>query len=61
MKNRARPTSLEHGFLLLLVIISTVGFAWLIGPFVGAIIWGVITAILAAPLQALLLRLIPTC
>lgn len=51
--------SLEHGFLLLLLVAATIAFAWLIGPFVGAILWGVIAAILFAPLNARLLRAMP--
>ncbi len=59
MKNTASASLVENGFLQLLVIAATVAFAWLIGPFVGAILWGVIAAIVAAPLHALLLRLMP--
>jgi predicted PurR-regulated permease PerM len=55
---RSRPT-LEHGFLLLLVVVATLGFAWLIGPFIGAILWGVIATILFAPLNARLRRAMP--
>ena len=54
----ARNT-LEHGFLLLLVIVSTIAFSWLISPFVGAILWSVIAAILFAPLNMRLLRAKP--
>jgi predicted PurR-regulated permease PerM len=51
--------TLEHGFLLLLVVAATVAFAFLIGPFIGAILWGIIAAILFAPLHKRLLRAIP--
>jgi predicted PurR-regulated permease PerM len=51
--------ALEQGFLLLLVVAATLAFGWLIGPFVGAILWGVITAILFAPLHARLLAAMP--
>ena len=51
--------NLEHGFLLLLLVAATFAFAWLIGPFLGAILWGVIAAILFAPLNAQLLRTMP--
>lgn len=50
---------LEQGFLLLLVVIATVAFAWLIGPFIGAILWGVIATILFAPFNSWLLRQMP--
>ncbi|OYX37674.1 MULTISPECIES: AI-2E family transporter [unclassified Sphingomonas] len=50
---------LEQGFLLLIVIIASVAFAWLVGPFIGAILWGVIATILFAPLNKWLLKGIP--
>ncbi len=51
--------ALEQGFLLLLVVAATLAFGWLIGPFLGAILWGVIAAILFAPLNARLLAAMP--
>ena len=51
--------TVEHGFLLLLVIVATLTFGWLIGPFIGAILWGVIATILFAPLNRRLLRAMP--
>lgn len=53
------PATLEHGFLLLLLAAATLAFAWLIGPLVGAILWGVIAAILFAPLNGRLLDIMP--
>ncbi len=50
---------LEQGFLLLLVIGASVAFAWLVGPFIGAILWGVIATILFAPFNKWLLRMMP--
>src|SRR5690625_1463099 len=44
-----------RSFLLLLVIVS-VAFIWLLIPFYGAIFWGTILAVLFAPLQRYLLR-----
>jgi predicted PurR-regulated permease PerM len=55
-KNRQ---AIEHGFMLLLVVTATFAFGWLIGPFIGAILWGVIAAILFAPLNTRLLRAMP--
>ena len=52
-------SAMEHGFLLVLLASVTLAFAWLVGPFAGAILWGVIAAILFAPLQAVLLRRVP--
>lgn len=51
--------TLETGFQLLLLIAVTVGFAWLMGPFSGAILWGVIAAILFTPFNDRLLRAMP--
>jgi predicted PurR-regulated permease PerM len=58
-RNINARVALEHGFLLLIVVIATLAFVWLIGPFIGAILWGVIAAILFAPLNARLLRVMP--
>lgn len=58
MQSIAR-NNLEHGFLLLLLVAATIAFAWLVGPFVGAILWGVIATILFAPLNARLRRAMP--
>lgn len=61
MTGDANPRqTLEHGFLLLLVVVATLAFGWLTGPFIGAILWGVIATILFAPLYARLLRAMPT-
>ncbi len=60
MTDPATPhDALEYGFLLLLLVLVSIAFAWLIGPFVGAILWGVIAAILFAPLNAGLLEIVP--
>lgn len=45
------PVVLERGFLLLLISVATVLFIWLIAPFTGAILWGIIAAILFTPLN----------
>lgn len=51
-----RPTL--HGALLLLIVGATLGFAWLVAPFIGAIVWSVSIAIMFAPLQARFVRLL---
>ena len=51
--------TVEYVFLLLLVVVATFAFSWLIGSFIGAVLWGVIAAILFAPLNARLLRAMP--
>lgn len=49
--------SLQHQVFLILLIAVSCGFAWVIFPFYGAIFWGVVLAILFAPLhQRLLVR-----
>jgi predicted PurR-regulated permease PerM len=50
---------MERGFLLALLVLVTLAFAWLIGPFTGAILWGFIAAVLFAPINALLLAQAP--
>jgi predicted PurR-regulated permease PerM len=60
MKRPPIPSgALDRGFLLVLLVSTTLAFAWLVGPFAGAILWGVIAAILFAPLNAALLRRAP--
>ena len=41
----------EDGGFLVLVVLVTLGFAWLMLPFFGAILWGVVAAIVFAPLN----------
>lgn len=60
MNGNASPPSPEPqdhdlAFLVLLALIS-VAFGWILWPFYGAVLWGVIIAILFAPLNARLLR-----
>jgi predicted PurR-regulated permease PerM len=49
------PVLQEKGFLLLVVAVSA-AFAWILRPFYGAVLWGVITAIVFRPLYRALLR-----
>lgn len=51
--------TLESGFQLLLLVFVTVAFGWLMGPFAGAILWGVIAGILFTPLNNRLLQAMP--
>lgn len=46
-----RKFQLEDGGFLTLVVLVTIGFAWLIAPYFGAILWGVVAAILFAPVN----------
>jgi predicted PurR-regulated permease PerM len=45
-----RDFKLEDGGFLALVLIVTLAFAWLMTPYFGAILWGVVVAILFTPL-----------
>lgn len=47
--HRSRIT-LEDGGFIALVLIVTLAFAWLLTPYFGAILWGVVVAILFSPL-----------
>lgn len=47
--------ALQYRSFLLLLILVTLAFGWLLWPFYGAIFWGAILAILFAPLQRRLL------
>lgn len=46
----------EDGGFLVLIAVVTLAFAWLIWPFFGAVLWGVIAGILFAPAQRKLER-----
>ncbi len=50
----------ERTFLLLLLTAASIAFAWLIGPFIGAILWGLIAAILFKPVNDRLMAAMPT-
>lgn len=43
--------SLQHSTFLLLLLSVSLAFAWILQPFYGAIFWGLVLAILFAPLQ----------
>ena len=45
----------QNSFLLLLTIV-TIAFLWILLPYSGAVFWGVVFAIIFAPLQSRLLR-----
>ena len=50
---------IEHqGFLLLLAAV-TLGFAWVLYPFYGAVLWAVVVAVLFAPVYRRLLQSMP--
>ena len=47
--------TLQQKFFLLLLVLVTIGFGWILMPFGGAVFWGVVLAILFAPLYRRLL------
>jgi predicted PurR-regulated permease PerM len=53
-----RVRSLEDRTLLLLVIIVSLAFAWILWPFFSAVLWAMVLAIVFAPMYRRLLRLI---
>lgn len=50
---------LEHWTFLIFVIVVTLAFGWVISPFYGAILWGVVIAIMFVPLNRRLVRAMP--
>jgi predicted PurR-regulated permease PerM len=50
---------LQHKFFLFLLIAVTLGFGWIMLPFYAAIFWALVLAILCAPLQRRLLKILP--
>jgi predicted PurR-regulated permease PerM len=51
--------NLEDKTFLLLVIVVSAAFAWVLWPFYGAILWGTITAIVFVPLYRWVFKLLP--
>jgi predicted PurR-regulated permease PerM len=50
---------LEDNTLLLLVVVVSLVFAWILWPFFGAVLWAAVLAIVFAPLHRRLLRSMP--
>jgi predicted PurR-regulated permease PerM len=53
---QARRAAHENKIFVLLMVVVTVAFGWILLPFGGAVFWGVVMAILFAPLHRWLLR-----
>lgn len=47
---------LENQSFLLLLVVTTLAFAWILLPFYGAVLWAIIAAVIFAPLNRELLR-----
>ncbi|KAK0366427.1 MAG: AI-2E family transporter [Pseudomonadota bacterium] len=58
-QSRHRRTQIEDGVFVALVVLVSIAFALVVEPFFGAILWGVIVAILFIPVNQGLLKLIP--
>jgi predicted PurR-regulated permease PerM len=58
-KRRTSVRSLEDNTLLLLVILVSLAFAWILWPFFGAVLWAAVLAIVFAPLHVRLTHLMP--
>ena len=54
--NSAESPALQDRAFLLLLIASTLAFAWILRPFYGAVLWGIILAIMFSPLYRRLSR-----
>ena len=50
---------LEDKFFLFLIVVVSLAFAWILTSFYGAILWGVVIAMMFAPLYRRLLRRMP--
>ncbi len=50
------PSSLESRSFLLLLVVVTLAFGWILLPFYGAVFWGVVMSIMFAPLYRRLLK-----
>ncbi|MFZ4287768.1 AI-2E family transporter [Variovorax sp. HJSM1_2] len=53
---QARRKAHENKIFVLLMVVVTLAFGWILLPFGGAVFWGVVMAILFAPLHRWLLR-----
>lgn len=51
-----RSLRVEDACFLVLVVVVTLAFAWLITPFFGAVLWGLVAAIVFAPIYRRLVR-----
>ncbi|MCJ2187910.1 AI-2E family transporter [Novosphingobium beihaiensis] len=56
--SRKRTFEFEDGGFITLVVLITVGFAYLLAPYFGAVLWGVIAAIMFQPMTARLARML---
>jgi predicted PurR-regulated permease PerM len=48
---------LQHHVIIILLVTVTLAFAWILLPFYGAILWGIVLAIIFSPIQSKMLVL----
>ena len=58
--NSTNVSSFESKFFVLLLVVVSLGFLWVLSPFYGAVFWGAVFAIVFSPLHARLLKTMPT-
>ena len=56
----ARSPALENKAFLLLLVLITLAFGWVLAPYFGAVFWGAIFALMFKPLFGWLLQKMPT-
>ena len=56
----ARSPALENKAFLLLLVLITLAFGWILAPYFGAVFWGAIFALMFKPLFGWLLKKMPT-
>lgn len=56
----ARSTALEQKTFLLLLVLVSLAFLWVLWPFYGAVFWGAVLAIMFMPVYLRILRAMPT-
>lgn len=59
LSNIAPTSALESRFFLLLLLVVSVAFVWVLWPFYGAVFWGAIFALMFTPLFVRLLKAMP--
>ena len=60
LSNTARSPALEGKTFLLLLVVVSLGFAWVLWPYYGAVFWAAVFAIMFTPIYNRLLRKMPS-
>ncbi|MDQ3060124.1 MAG: AI-2E family transporter [Pseudomonadota bacterium] len=59
LSTQARPSSVEDKAFLLLLVLVSLAFFWVLQPYYGAVFWGAVFALVFSSLYARLLRTMP--